>query len=89
MKAVISVIGKDRVGILAGVSSKCAEYGVNIIDVSQTVISGMFTMIMLGNIEGLSVGFGEFAEKMQSYGEEIGMVVRVMHEDIFNSMHRI
>ena len=89
MKAVISVIGKDRVGILAGVSSKCAEYGVNIIDVSQTVIGGMFTMIMLGDIEGLSVKFGEFAEKMQSYGEEIGMVVRVMHEDIFNSMHRI
>lgn len=89
MKAVISVIGKDRVGILAGVSSKCAEYGVNIIDVSQTVIGGMFTMIMLGDIEGLSVGFGEFAENMQNYGDEIGMVVRVMHEDIFNSMHRI
>lgn len=89
MKAVISVIGKDRVGILAGVSSKCAEYGVNIIDVSQTVIGGMFTMIMLGDIENLTVKFGEFAEKMHNYGEEIGMVVRVMHEDIFNSMHRI
>lgn len=89
MKAVISVIGKDRVGILAGVSSKCAEYGVNIIDVSQTVIGGMFTMIMLGDIDNLTVKFGEFAEKMQNYGEEIGMVVRVMHEDIFNSMHRI
>ena len=89
MKAVISVIGKDRVGILAGVSSKCAEYGVNIIDVSQTVIGGMFTMIMLGDIDGLTIKFGEFAENMQNFGEEIGMVVRVMHEDIFNSMHRI
>lgn len=89
MKAVISVIGKDRVGILAGVSSKCAEYGVNIIDVSQTVIGGMFTMIMLGDIDGLNIKFGEFAENMQNFGEEIGMVVRVMHEDIFNSMHRI
>lgn len=89
MKAVISVIGKDRVGILAGVSSKCAEYGVNIIDVSQTVMGGMFTMIMLGNIDGLNTKFGEFAENMQNYGEQIGMVVRVMHEDIFNSMHRI
>ncbi|MBE6766537.1 MAG: ACT domain-containing protein [Clostridia bacterium] len=89
MKAVISVIGKDKVGILASVSAKCAEYNVNILDVSQTVLRDMFTMIMLLDIDGVSVEFGTFAGIMQDFGGEIGMEIRVMHEDIFNSMHRI
>ena len=89
MKAVISVIGNDRVGILAAVSAKCAEYNVNIIDVSQTVMQGMFTMIMLTDISDVSVKFGDFADIMKEYGSGIGMDIRVMHEDIFNSMHRI
>ena len=89
MKAVISVIGKDKVGILAAVSAKCAEYNVNIVDVSQTVLQDMFTMIMLLDIKAVSVEFGEFAGIMQNFGGEIGMEIRVMHEDIFNSMHRI
>ncbi len=89
MKAVISVLGKDKVGILASVSAKCAEYNVNIVDVSQTVMEDMFTMIMLLDIDGVSVRFGDFAATMQEYGKEIGMEIRVMHEDIFNSMHRI
>ena len=89
MKAVISVIGKDKVGILAAVSAKCAEYNVNIEDVSQTVLQDMFTMIMLLDISTVSVKFGDFAEIMKDYGCEIGMEIRVMHEDIFNSMHRI
>ncbi len=89
MKAVISAIGKDKVGILAAVSAKCAENSVNIIDVSQTVMQGMFTMIMLTDISEISVNFGDFAELMKNYGKEIGMDIRVMHEDIFNAMHRI
>lgn len=89
MKAVISVLGKDKVGILASVSAKCAEHNVNIIDVSQTVMEDMFTMIMLLDIDNVSVRFGDFATLMQDYGKEIGMEIRVMHEDIFNSMHRI
>ena len=89
MKAVVSVIGKDRVGILAAVASKCAEFGANIIDVSQTVMQGMFTMIMLVDVSGLKGSFGDFAESAKGYGKEIGMDIRVMHEDIFNSMHRI
>jgi ACT domain-containing protein len=89
MKAVISVIGKDKVGIMAAVSNRCAEYNVNIIDVSQTVMQGMFTMIMLVDISEISVKFGDFAEESRKYGEKIGMDIRVMHEDIFNSMHRI
>ncbi len=89
MKGIISVIGKDKVGILAAVAAKCAEYNVNIDDVSQTVMSDMFTMIMLIDISSISVGFGEFATIMQEYGKAIGMDIRAMHEDIFNSMHRI
>ena len=89
MRAVISVLGKDKVGILAAVSAKCAEYNVNIVDVSQTVLQDMFTMIMLLDIKGVSVPFGDFAEIMQEFGGEIDMEIRVMHEDIFNSMHRI
>ena len=89
MKAFITVIGKDRVGILAGVSTKCAEYGVNIADVSQTVLDDMFAMIMMIDISAITVGFGDFATLMQEYGKEIGMDIRAMHEDIFNSMHRI
>lgn len=89
MKAVISVIGHDRVGILAAVAEQCARYQVNIIDVSQTVMQNMFTMIMLVDIGGISVKFGDFAELMQQFGAEIGMDVRVMHEDIFNAMHTV
>ena len=89
MTAVISVLGKDKVGILASVSAKCAEYNVNILDVSQTVLQDMFTMIMLIDIDNVSVEFGDFAGVMQTFGNEIGMEIRVMHEDIFNSMHRI
>ncbi len=89
MKGFISVIGKDKVGILAAVSAKCAEYNVNIADVSQTVMSDMFTMIMMIDIGAISVKFGDFAALMHEYGKEIGMEIRVMHEDIFNSMHRI
>jgi ACT domain-containing protein len=89
MKAFITVIGKDRVGILAAVSAKCAEYGVNIDDVSQTVLSDMFAMIMLIDLSHITVQFGDFAALMRQFGKEIGMDIRAMHEDIFNSMHRI
>ncbi len=89
MRAVISVVGKDKVGILMNVSTKCAEYNVNIIDVSQTVLRDMFTMIMLVDISNISIKFGDFSEIMTSFGSEIGMEIRAMHEDIFNSMHRI
>ncbi len=89
MKGFISVIGKDKVGILSAVSAKCAEYNVNIADVSQTVMSDMFTMIMMIDIDNVSVSFGDFATHMNEFGKEIGMDIRVMHENIFNSMHRI
>lgn len=89
MKAVISVIGKDTVGILAKVSTKCAEYDVNIDDVTQTVMQDIFTMIMMTDTTNCSVDFGEFKAAMKNLGIEMGMKIEVMHEDIFNSMHRI
>ncbi len=89
MQAVISVVGRDKVGILKDISAKCADHNVNIIDVSQTVLRDMFTMIMLVDISGVDIKFGDFAEEMESFGNQIGMQIRTMHEDIFNSMHRI
>ncbi len=89
MKAVISVIGKDRVGILKEIACKCADHNVNIIDVTQKVLGDMFTMIMLVDISKIDMKFGDFATEMEGFGSSIGMQVRAMHEDIFNSMHRI
>ena len=89
MKAVITVIGKDTVGILAKVSGKCAQFNVNVIDVSQTVLDSMFCMIMICDISKMSIDFGGFAEEMDLLGAEMGMKIHTMHEDIFESMHRI
>lgn len=89
MKAVITVIGRDKVGIIAKTSAECAKYGVNIEDISQTVLDEYFTMIMLVSIESLTVDFAKFAEAMSAAGGDMGVDIRVMHEDIFNSMHRI
>jgi len=89
VRAVITVVGKDRVGILAKVSSKCAEYGINIIEVTQSVLQEMFCMIMLGDINEINVPFDDFAENLKQMGAEMNMDIHCMHEDIFNSMHRI
>ena len=89
MKAVISVTGKDGVGIVAGVSAKCAEYGANIIDISQTVLDGYFAMIMIADVSTLNVTFGDFVDNMADAGKNLGLQVNTMHEDIFNSMHKI
>ncbi|MBQ8404414.1 MAG: ACT domain-containing protein [Clostridia bacterium] len=89
MKAVISVTGKDGVGIVAKVSAKCAEYGANIIDISQTVLGGYFAMIMIADVSELSVQFCDFVDYMAAAGKECGLQINTMHEDIFNSMHKI
>ena len=89
IKAVITVVGHDRVGIIASVSAKLTEFNVNILDISQTVMQDYFTMIMMTDISGLNTSFGEFSDAMAGLGEEIGMKIKVQHEDIFNSMHRI
>ena len=89
MKTVITVVGKDAVGILAKVSAMCAENGLNIIEVTQSVLQDMFCLIMLAQMDNMSVPFGTFADKMEKTGKEMGMDIHVMHEDIFNAMHRV
>lgn len=89
MRAVIAVIGKDMVGILANVSSKCAEFGINVTDVTQSILQDMFAMIMMVDISKATVEFSKISDAMEEIGKEMGLKIYVMHEDIFNSMHRI
>ena len=89
VKAVISVAGKDNVGIIAKVSNMCAEYSANIIDISQTVLQDYFAMIMIVEIDKLNVPFTDFVDKVSILGRENGLEIHVMHEDIFDSMHKI
>ena len=89
MNAVLSVVGKDTIGILAGVSSKCAEYKANVIDVSQTVINEYFAMFMFINIDKLSIDFNDFVDELVKLGKDKALDIHVMHEDIFNLMHKI
>ena len=89
MRAVITVIGKDTVGILAKVSAICLEYNANIIDVTQTVMQELFAMIMLVDVTKLIGEFTTFSDQMKSLGEKQNLSIHVMHEDLFNSMHKI
>lgn len=89
MKAVISVTGKDNVGIIAGVSTLCAKRGANILDITQSVLSEYFAMIMLAEIDKLNVPFAQFVDELDAYGKERGLEIHTMHEDIFNTMHHI
>ncbi len=89
MKAVVTVTGKDKVGIIATASKECSRFGVNIVDISQTVMREYFAMIMLVELDNLSCDFSAFASAMKQTGEECGVDIRVMHEDIFNTMHKI
>jgi len=89
MKTIVSVIGKDSVGIISKVSSICAEHNVNIIDITQSVLQDMFVMVMLTEISDIKSSFADFSNKMKELGTKSGLDIRVMHEDVFNSMHRI
>ncbi len=89
MRAVVTVIGKDTVGILHKVSGICAEYNVNVIEVTQSVLQDMFAMIMLVDITKISGDFSELVDRMTALGTELGLSIHTMHEDIFNSMHSV
>ena len=89
MRAFITVIGKDTVGILAKVSQKCAESGINVMEVTQSVLQEMFAMIMLVDIAKATVSLETLSDELEAIGSEMGLKIHVMHEDIFNSMHRI
>ena len=89
MKAVVTVTGKDKVGIIAMASRECARFNANIIDISQTVMKEYFAMIMLVELDNLSCDFSAFVAAMKACGEESGVDIHVMHEDIFTTMHKI
>ena len=89
MKAVITVTGKDTMGIIAKVSTKCSDFGGNIIDISQSVMRDYFAMMMLVEIDNLTVSFSDFVDIMTKLGKECGLEIHTMHEDIFNTMHKI
>ncbi len=89
MKAIATVIGKDRVGIIADVSALLAQRGVNVLDISQTVLQDYFTMIMLVDASGCTVPFASLASELAAEGESRGLQIRIQREDIFNAMHRI
>ncbi len=89
MRAIITVIGRDRVGIIAKISTVLADNNANILDISQTILQEYFTMMMLVDLSGITVGLEELKKKLSEEGEKLGVTVRVQHEDLFRSMHRI
>ena len=89
MKAIVTVVGKDRVGIIAGVCNKLAEYNVNVLDISQTVMQGYFTMMMVVEVSAATLPLAELVELMEEMGKERGLSIRLQREDIFEAMHRI
>lgn len=89
MKAIVTVIGKDMMGIIAGVSTELSKYNINILDISQTIIQEYFTMIMLIDLEKSTITFKDLKDSLKAKGEELAVSIKIQHEDIFNSMHRI
>ena len=89
MKAIVTVIGADRVGIIASVCAILARHGVNVMDISQTVMQGYFTMIMLVDISGCDLPFAEIAAILDEAGKKVKLSIRIQREDIFEAMHRI
>ena len=89
MKAIVTVVGKDRVGIIAQVCVKLAEYQVNVLDINQTVMQGYFTMMMAVDVTESTVPLAELCQAMDAQGQEMGLSIRVQREDIFQAMHRV
>ncbi len=89
MKAVITVIGTDTMGIIAKTSTFLADNGINILDISQTIMQDLFTMIMLVDLEKSKISFDAVSSGLDKLAEEIGVTIRIQHDDIFRSMHRI
>ena len=89
MKAIVTVVGKDRVGIIAAVCTKLAEYNINVLDISQTVLQGYFTMSMVTEVGEATLPLSELVSRMEEAGNEMGMSIRIQRADIFDAMHRI
>lgn len=89
MNAIVTVIGQNRVGIIAAISMRLASFGVDIIDVSQTILNGSFTMFMVVNLEGASASFVEIRDALTALGEERGLSIRIQRQEIFEAMHTV
>ena len=89
MKAIVTVVGKDRVGIIAAVCVELASYNINVLDISQTVMQGYFTMMMAVDVSGSNLPLAELAQKMEEKGKEMNLSIRLQREDIFEAMHRV
>lgn len=88
-KTVITVVGKDTVGIIAKVCTYLAENNVNILDISQTIVQDYFNMMMIADFNNASKSFGDISDELAKLGEEIGVIIKCQREEIFDSMHRI
>ena len=88
-KAIITVVGKDTVGIIAKVCTHLAENGVNVLDISQTIVSGYFNMMMIVDMAGAKKAFADISEEMEQLGGQIGVAIKCQREEIFEKMHRI
>ena len=89
MKAIVTVVGKDRVGIIRDVSTQLAAYQINILDISQTVMQGYFTMMMVVDTCASDMPLADMAVTLEEKGKEMGLSIRLQREDIFNAMHRV
>ena len=89
MRAIITVVGKDKKGIIAGVSTELCANEINILDINQTIMSECISLVMLVDLSGMPVSIDELKTRLDSLGERLGVSIRVQREDIFNSMHRI
>ena len=89
MKAVVTVVGKDRVGIIANICMELANYNVNVLDISQTVMQGYFTMMMVVDVAEANLPLSLICQQMDAKGQEMGLSIRVQREDIFQAMHRV
>lgn len=89
MRAVITVIGKDMVGILAKISTECCNHNINVLEVTQSILQDMFAMIMMVDISKSDIPFTDFSDMLGKIGDEMGLSIHAMHEDIFNAMHTI
>jgi ACT domain-containing protein len=89
MKAIVTVVGKDQVGIIAGVCVTLAKYDINVLDISQTILQGYFTMMMVVDLSECKTPFDELREALSAFGEGRGLSIRIQREDIFDAMHKI
>ena len=89
MKAIVTVVGKDQVGIIAAVCAHLASYQINVLDISQTVMQGYFTMMMVVDVSGSNIPVAQLAQQLEEKGREMNLSIRLQREDIFEAMHRV